>query len=207
MTESRTALFERGVSLAQQGLDRARDAEATVHALTDQLLRFGIERGLDPRVEPLERLLLDLRIFRDRVAGVGIVTAERAEIPVSAAGSSTTVITREQLEEMHAENVGEALRRVPGLHVVQTGRRGAVTGLFARGGESDFNLVMVDGVKVNEFGGAFNFAHLPASVVDRIEVVRGPQSAVYGLNAIGSVVHIITRRPAGRPRNGPSTAE
>ena len=127
-----------------------------------------------------------------------VVTAGRTELPTAAVASSTTVLTRDQLEEMHAENVGQALRHVPGLSVVQTGRRGGVTGVFARGGDSNFNLVMVDGVRVNDFGGAFSFAHLPVEIVERIEVVRGSQSALYGLNAIGSVVHIITRR-AVRP--------
>ena len=136
----------------------------------------------------------DLRLQLAARSEVLVVTAERAELPTSAVASSTTVLTRDQLEEMHAENVAQALRHVPGLAVVQTGRRGSVTSVFARGGDSNFNLVMVDSVRVNDFGGAFNFAHLPVEIIDRIEVVRGPQSALYGLNAIGSVVHIITRR-------------
>ena len=136
----------------------------------------------------------ELRLQLAARSEVVVVTAERRELPASAVASSISVLTRDQLEEMHAENVAQALRHIPGLAVVQTGRRGGVTGVFARGGDSNFNLVMVDGVRVNDFGGAFNFAHLPVEIVDRIEVVRGPQSALYGLNAIGSVVHIITRR-------------
>ncbi len=128
---------------------------------------------------------------------VVVVTAERAEMPASSVASSTTVLTRAQLDQMQAQNVAEALRHVPGLSLVQTGRRGGVTGLFARGGNSNFNLVMIDGIKVNDFGGSFNFASLPIESVERIEVVRGPQSALYGLNAIGSVIHIITRRASG----------
>lgn len=137
----------------------------------------------------------DLRLELAARSELLVVTAERAELPASSVASSTTVLTRAQLDEMHAENVAQALRHVPGLSVVQTGRRGGVTGVFARGGNSNFNLVMVDGVRVNDFGGAFNFANLPVEGVERIEVVRGPQSALYGLNAIGSVIHIITRRP------------
>jgi len=136
----------------------------------------------------------DLRLELAARNEVVVVTAERTELPASAVASSTTVLTRAQLDEMHAENVAQALRHVPSLNVVQTGRRGGVTGVFARGGNSNFNLVMVDGVKMNDFGGAFNFASLPIEGVERIEVVRGPQSALYGLNAIGSVIHIITRR-------------
>jgi outer membrane cobalamin receptor len=139
----------------------------------------------------------ELRLALAARSEVVMVTAERAAMPASSAASSVTVLTRADLEEMHAESVGEALRHVPGLSIVESGRRGGVTSLFARGGNSNYNLVMVDGVKVNDFGGAFNFASLPVESIERIEVVRGPQSALYGLNAIGSVVHIITRRPTG----------
>jgi outer membrane cobalamin receptor len=139
----------------------------------------------------------DLRLALAARSEVVMVTAERAEMPASSVASSATVLTRQQLEEMHAEKVAEALRHVPGLALVQNGGRGGVTSLFARGGNSNFNLVMIDGVKINDFGGGFNFANLPIEGVERIEVVRGPQSALYGLNAIGSVIHIITRRPAG----------
>ena len=112
----------------------------------------------------------DLRLDLAARSETVVVTAERAEMPASAVASSTTVLTRAQLEEMHAENVAEALRHVPGLSLVQTGRRGSVTSVFARGGNSNFNLVMVDGVKVNDFGGAFNFAHLPVEKIGRAHV-------------------------------------
>src|SRR5206468_3078793 len=67
------------------------------------------------------------------------------------------------------------------------------TSIFPRGGESDYTLVYVDGIQVNAFGGGFDFAHLSTANVDRIEIVRGPQSALYGSNAIGSVVRVVTR--------------
>ena len=74
------------------------------------------------------------------------------------------------------------------------GGRGAVTSVFPRGGESDYSLVIVDGVQANAFGGGYDFAHLPVANIERIEVVRGPQSALYGSNAIGSVIRIVTRQ-------------
>ncbi len=129
-----------------------------------------------------------------------VVTAERSELPASAVAASTTVVTRRELDDMHAENVAEALRFVPGLSVNQTARRGRVASVFARGANSNMNLVMVDGVRVNDFGGGYDFANLPVENVERIEVVRGPQSALYGANAIGAVIHIITRLPAGPPQ-------
>ncbi len=127
-----------------------------------------------------------------------VVSAAQVETPLSSASSSVTVITREDLETHQAESVADALRAVPGLTVASAGGRGAQTSVFPRGGESDYSLVFIDGVQVNSFGGGYDFAHLPAVNVERIEIVRGPQSALYGSNAIGSVIRIVTRR-AGAP--------
>ena len=82
-----------------------------------------------------------------------------------------------------------------------TGGPGAVTGVFPRGGESNYTLVFVDDVPVNAFGGDYDFGHLSTENVERIEVVRGPQSALFGSNAIGAVVRVITRR-GGPPTIG-----
>ncbi len=127
-----------------------------------------------------------------------VVSAAQVEIPLSAASSSVTVITRDDLEKHQVESVADALRAVPGLSVVANGGRGALTSVFPRGGESDYSLVLVDGVQANSFGGGFDFGHLPVANIERIEIVRGPQSALYGSNAIGSVIRIITRQ-SGRP--------
>jgi outer membrane cobalamin receptor len=127
-----------------------------------------------------------------------VVSAAQVEIPLSAAASSVTIITRDDLEKHQVESVADALRAVPGLSVVANGGRGAVTSVFPRGGESDYSLVIVDGVQANAFGGGYDFAHLPVANIERIEVVRGPQSALFGSNAIGSVIRVVTRR-GGRP--------
>ncbi len=123
-----------------------------------------------------------------------VVSAAQVEIPLSAASSSVTVITRDDLDKHQVESVADALRAVPGLSVVANGGRGALTSVFPRGGESDYSLVIVDGVQANAFGGGYDFAHLPVANIERIEVVRGPQSALYGSNAIGSVIRIVTRQ-------------
>jgi outer membrane cobalamin receptor len=123
-----------------------------------------------------------------------VVSAAQVEIPISTAASSVTVITREDLDKHQVESVTDALRTVPGLTVTSSGGRGALTSVFPRGGESDYSLVFVDGVQANAFGGGFDFAHLAVTNIERIEIVRGPQSALYGSNAIGSVIRIITRR-------------
>ena len=124
-----------------------------------------------------------------------VVTAAAVELPRSRVTDSVTVVTGDDLAARQFETVSDVLRLVvPGLGVTQTGGRGGTTALYARGGESDFSLVLIDGVRVNGFGGSYDFAHLPVGDIERIEVVRGPQSAVYGSDAIGAVVQIITRQ-------------
>src|SRR6185369_3718447 len=86
------------------------------------------------------------------------------------------------------------LRSIPGLAVVQTGGRGGITSIFARGGESDYNKVLIDGVPVNSAGGLFDFSSLTPENLDRIEVVRGPQSALFGSDAMTSVIQLVTKR-------------
>jgi outer membrane cobalamin receptor len=130
-----------------------------------------------------------------------VVSAAQIEVPLSTTSSSVTILTGDELTARQVESLGDALRLVPGLSVAQSGGRGAVTSVFPRGGESDYSLVLVDGVQANAFGGGFDFAHLPIVNVDRIEIVRGPQSALYGSNAIGSVIRVITKR------GGPPTAD
>jgi iron complex outermembrane receptor protein/vitamin B12 transporter len=83
---------------------------------------------------------------------------------------------------------------VPGLAVVQTGERGGTTSVFARGGTSDFNKVLIDGIPANDIGGAFEFANLSASGANQVEVYRGANSVLYGADALGSVIQVTTRR-------------
>src|SRR6266542_1979 len=134
-----------------------------------------------------------------------VVSAAQVEIPLSQASSSITVITGAELRERQVTTVADALRTVPGLAVQRSGSAGALTSVFPRGGESDYSLVYVDDIQVNAFGGGMDFAHLSTANIDRIEVVRGPQSALYGSNAIGSVVRIVTR--SGGPARGDAAIE
>ena len=97
--------------------------------------------------------------------------------------------------------MADVLRWVPGLNVESTGREGEITSVFTRGGESDYNHVLIDGVRVNDDGGAYDFGRISAAEIDRVEVVRGAQSALYGSDAIGSVVQVFTKR--GTPDSGP----
>jgi len=122
-----------------------------------------------------------------------VVTASPTPRSADAVATHVTVLQGEELRAMGLQRVQDALRDVPGLSVVQNGSFGAATSVFMRGGESDYVLVLVDGVQVNQPGGAFDFSTLTLANVERIEVVRGPASALYGSDAVAGVVHIITQ--------------
>jgi vitamin B12 transporter len=126
------------------------------------------------------------------------VTSTRTETPLQQVTTSASVITAKDIQDQQAETVLEALRNVPGLDVVQSGSRGAATSVFIRGSESDHVLVLIDGVEVNSTTlGAFNFAHLTTDNVERIEILRGAGGTLYGSQAIGGVINIITKKGQG----------
>lgn len=128
-----------------------------------------------------------------------VVSASQLDVPLSLVADSASVVTGRDIEARQLETAADALRLVPGLEIARNGGRGTVTSLFARGGESDYSLVLLNGVRLNAFGGGFDFSQLPSSNIERIEVVRGPGSALFGSDAIGSVIQVITRQ-GGRPQ-------
>jgi outer membrane cobalamin receptor len=123
-----------------------------------------------------------------------VVSASQIDQPLSRVADSVTVISGRDLEARQVQTLGDALGTVPGLTVARSGGPGTLTSLFPRGGESDYTLVLIDGVRANAFGGGLDLAQVPLTNVERIEVVRGPQSALFGADAIGGVVQIITRQ-------------
>jgi vitamin B12 transporter len=133
-----------------------------------------------------------------------IVTASPTPRSAESVASHVTILDGEALRVGGFATVGEALREVPGLDVVRNGSFGAITSVFLRGGESDHVLVLVDGVQVNQAGGGFDFASLTTDNVERIEIVRGAASALYGSDAMAGVIHVLTRIGRGSPRLGAS---
>lgn len=130
-----------------------------------------------------------------------VVTATRLATPRGEIASSVTVISAEDIERKQYRSVAQALRSVPGLHVVQSGGPGQQTSIFMRGTNSSHTLVLIDGIEATDPSspeGAVDFSNLQLNNIERIEIVRGPQSTLYGSDAIGGVIHIITRRGAGR---------
>ena len=126
-----------------------------------------------------------------------VVTPTRLPTPPDGVVSSVTTISGEDLRARGVRFVHDALREVPGASVVQVGSFGGVTSLFLRGGESDYVKVLIDGIPANQPGGAFNWANLTTDNVDRIEILRGPGSVIYGSDAMSGVVQIFTRRGQG----------
>ncbi|MDJ0749663.1 MAG: TonB-dependent receptor [Woeseiaceae bacterium] len=128
-----------------------------------------------------------------------IVTGARAPISVGDVGSAVTVITRDDIERRQVRFVSELLRAVPGFAVSHTGVIGSQTQVRVRGSEANHVLVLVDGIRANDpaTGDEFRWEYLATANIERIEVVRGAQSALWGSDAVAGVVHIITRSGAG----------
>ncbi len=126
-----------------------------------------------------------------------VVTATRIPVAAAAAPASVSVISGEQLRREGITRITDAIERIPGVSFAQTGSFGGSTSLFLRGGESKYVKVLIDGVPVNAPGGAFDFGTLTVDNVDRIEVVRGPASVLYGADAVTGVIQIFTRPGGG----------
>ena len=123
-----------------------------------------------------------------------VVTANRLEAEPQEVGSSVTVITAEEIELKRKSSVAELLRTVPGVEVVRGGGPGQITSVFVRGGSSSQTLVLLDGVRLNApTTGAFDFANLATDGIERIEIVRGPQSTIYGSEAVAGIISIFSR--------------
>ena len=153
----------------------------------DLTVSVGVTRDFQLAIAPLD----------DTVVVTASGTPERR----ASATDSLMVFSAQDIQRSGASSLADVMRQVPGLHVESNGREGALTSLFARGGESDYNHVLVDGVRINISGGQFDFSRVSAGEIDRVEVVRGAQSALYGSDAIGSVVQIFTKR--GQPTDAP----
>ena len=132
--------------------------------------------------------------------GTVVVSASKIPQPASTLTQAVTVLSGDDLRARGVVRVADALREVPGASLVQNGSVGAVTTLFLRGGESRYTKVLIDGVPVNSSGGFFDFSHLTTDNVERIEIVRGPASVLYGADAVSGIIQIFTRRTNGASR-------
>lgn len=124
------------------------------------------------------------------------VTANRFQEPNSSILAPITVVEREQIERWQSNSVIDVLRRMPGIDVGQNGGIGQMSSIYVRGAESRHVLILVDGVRLNQanVSGSSDISQIPLSLVQRIEYIRGPRSSVYGSDAIGGVINILTER-------------
>ena len=150
------------------------------------------------------RVTADFQLAIAPLRATVVVTASRTAEERGSVMESHAVFTAEEIRTLGSSSVADVLQHVPGLSVAATGREGSLTALYSRGGESDYNHVLIDGVRVNAAGGDYDFGRISAAEIERLEVVRGAQSALYGSDAIGSVIQIFTKR--GSPESGPRLA-
>ncbi len=189
-------------------MDRTREGRASLKRITAGPGSAGAD--VRPHSSPLRVFLVLLplsllllwaeeaspQIRPIKLEGI-IVTGTPVPRTVGTETSHVTVLEGEELRDLGLSRVTEALARVPGMVVVQNGSYGSVSSTFFRGAEGDHVKVLMDGVEVNQPGGNFDFSGLLLSDVERIEVARGPASALYGSDAMAGVINIITRRGRG----------
>jgi vitamin B12 transporter len=129
-----------------------------------------------------------------------VVTATRIPQPIDQIGTTITVVEDPQIQEQKIQRVADVLREVPGVQVTQSGSPGSVTDVSIRGATPAQTLVLVDGVEVNTGAtGSFDFANLPTDNLDRVEILRGAGGSLYGSQAIGGVVNVLSQEGEGPP--------
>jgi vitamin B12 transporter len=132
-----------------------------------------------------------------------VISATRLPTPEDQVGSSVAVITGDDIQRKQDRTLPDALQDVPGLNVVQTGSPGGTTSVFIRGANANHTKVLIDGIDASDpssADGSFDFSQILASDIERIEILRGPQSGLYGSDAIGGVISITTKKGSGPPK-------
>ena len=129
-----------------------------------------------------------------------VVTATRIPTPEEQVASSITVVTADDIAARQLQTLPDVLKEVPGLNLVQTGGPGGQSSVFMRGTNSNHTKVLVDGIDVSDPsnpGGAFDFGQFLTQDIQKVEILRGPQSGLYGSDAVGGVINIITKSGSG----------
>ncbi len=147
----------------------------------------------------LATILLFLLItpaFSEELLEEIVVTASRIEEPLQDVSSSVTVITSEDIKKMNVRDISDVFRTIPEVNLVQNGGPGKEASMILRGGDSRHVLVLIDGIRVNSPAtSSFDFSGILLEDIERIEIIKGPQSTIYGSEAMAGVVNIITKRP------------
>ena len=174
----------------------ALEAAAGMYSLTVEASGFSLPEKILVEVRGGETRTIDASLIVSAMTDQMVVSATRTATPIDEVSGSIDVVSEASLRLKSHVQITEPLRLIPGLAVAQTGSRGGVTSIFTRGGESDYNKVLIDGVPVNAAGGLFDFAFLTPENIERVEVARGPRSALFGSDAMTGVIQLFTRRGA-----------
>ena len=190
-------LVQGGKDIATTASDNAGHFQFTIehagrYSVRGEAKTFAPSSSAPFFAEPGHSVDVNLTLSPSAVAQNIVVTATGIATPEAQMGTSISVIDSNALSTRL--NVDQALRDETGSQVVQTGQMGGVTSLLVRGGPSDANKVLLDGVPLNDIGGIVDFSYLAADGFDRVEFQRGPNSALYGSDALASVVSITTAR-------------
>src|SRR5271163_4744005 len=174
---------------------RLRRGKYQIVATSSGFDQLPVDIDLPAGEKRVSDLHLQLSALRDKV----VVSAAAGGALTSQIASSVSLVSADEIDNRGAQVATDVLRGLPGTEINQSGGRGTVTSVFIRGGDSDYNLVLIDGIELNDFGGGFDLSPLPAEGVEQVEVIRGPESALYGSNAVAGVINIETIRGDGPP--------
>ena len=187
--------------VAREGMTNAR-GEFRFDDLSPEIYLLAVEAEGLVQASGAEEVRLDrgavgqiaIRLVMSAIRDGVVVSETRTENRASESLSSVYVVSANELLRAQSPSVLDVLRSSPGVTVMQTARRGGLTSLFVRGGESDYTKVLVDGIPINDAGGAFDLSDLTTENADRVELVRSAQSALYGSDAMTGVLQFVTRR-------------
>jgi vitamin B12 transporter len=174
--------------------DRTTDSRPPSHRAASRSRRAARSA---PRQAPVTETPVPGTMGSTVVSPTGVVT------PARQLASSITIVTEKDIQTQQYRTVPDILRTAPGLNVLQAGGPGAQTSVFMRGTNANHTKVILDGIDIGDPGnanGAFDYAHLLAADIQQMEILRGPQSGLYGSDAIGGVISIITKKGEGPPR-------
>jgi iron complex outermembrane receptor protein/vitamin B12 transporter len=194
---AKVELTENGVPVASVTTDAKGQYRITRTASSDLLLRvsasgFGTaEKALDPASDGHD-LTVDIALQIASLSAQITVTSTGAPTPQAQLGAAVTILDASGYQG--TRDIQEGLRLVPGLQATQTGQAGGTTSVFIRGGGSDANKVLIDGIPANDIGGSVEFANVASAAVAQVEVLRGPNSALFGSDALAGVISMTTTR-------------
>ena len=193
---ARIAIYKAETNHFVATVDSDAAGKATVKSVTPGSYRVDVQAPGFARKTTTTQLgnesQLDLQLTVASQPETVIVTGAEVPVTTNETGAPTDIVTDIELINRQPVSAADAIRFLPGAVVAATGRRGAITSLFVRGGDSRYNKVIIDGVPVNDPGGTFDFGVVPTVELERIEFLRGPGSVIYGSEAMTSTIQVFS---------------